>query len=126
MFMPVWPVYIVGDDPQSLTFTVQVGEKRNILASVTGRDREWGLSRFPGAVPISPRAYRTVTVQHRLHQQSFRDRVIEAYRQSCAVCRLHHDKNGGCPRFSVAQFPNVLPLDPAEGYTCLEHLEVED
>ena len=43
-----------------------------------------------GAVPIFPRAYRTITVQQRLHQQSSRDRVIEAYRQSCAVCRLHH------------------------------------
>jgi hypothetical protein len=26
--------------------------------------------------PILPRAYRTITVHHRLHQQSFRDRVI--------------------------------------------------
>jgi putative restriction endonuclease len=80
-YMPVWPVYIVGDDPRSLTFTVQVGERRNILASVTGRDR--------GETSVA-RAYRTITVQHRLHQQSFRERVIEAYRQSCAICRLHH------------------------------------
>jgi putative restriction endonuclease len=81
MYAPVRPVYIVGDDPRSLTFTVQVGEKSNILASVTGRDR---------GESIVSRAYRTITVQQRLHQQSFRDRVIEAYRQSCAVCRLHH------------------------------------
>jgi putative restriction endonuclease len=80
-YMPVWPVYIVGDNPSSLTFTVQVGEKRNILASVTGRIVEES---------EAVRAYRTITVQQRLHQQSFHDRVIEAYRQSCAVCRLHH------------------------------------
>ncbi len=54
---------------------------------VTGE--EWGLPRDPGAVPIPLRAYRTIMVQQRVHQQSFRERVIAAYRQSCAVCRLH-------------------------------------
>lgn len=36
------------------------------------------------------RAYRTVSIQQRLHQQSFRLRVIEAYRRCCAICRLGH------------------------------------
>ena len=36
------------------------------------------------------RAYITVATQKRLHQHSFRMRVLEAYRECCAVCRLRH------------------------------------
>ena len=34
------------------------------------------------------RRYVTRTVQQRLHQQEFRERVLEAYQRHCAVCRL--------------------------------------
>jgi putative restriction endonuclease len=36
------------------------------------------------------RVYVTSTVRARLHQRSFRERVIEAYRSTCALCRLRH------------------------------------
>jgi len=36
------------------------------------------------------RVYVTVAMQRRLHQQGFRFRVLEAYRQCCAICRLRH------------------------------------
>jgi len=29
-YVPVWPAYIVGDDPASLTFTVEIGEKEGL------------------------------------------------------------------------------------------------
>jgi putative restriction endonuclease len=38
------------------------------------------------------RAYVTVLTQRRLHQQGFRERVLQAYRQQCAVCRLGHEE----------------------------------
>src|SRR5262249_10191915 len=38
------------------------------------------------------RAYVTLTTQHRLHQQSFRMRVIHAYRKCCTICRLKHEE----------------------------------
>src|SRR5437899_2359146 len=65
-----YPVFIVGDSPESLTFTVTVDERR--FASL-------------GNVPDDPleidirRRYITRTVQQRLHQQEFRERVLEAY-----------------------------------------------
>jgi len=31
-------------------------------------------------------------VRHRLHQQAFRARVLEAYRTRCALCRLRHQE----------------------------------
>ena len=36
------------------------------------------------------RRYGVQTTHQRLHQQAFRDRVMRAYREHCAVCRLRH------------------------------------
>jgi putative restriction endonuclease len=38
------------------------------------------------------RAYITTLTRRRLHQQTFRLRVLRAYRESCAICRLRHDE----------------------------------
>jgi putative restriction endonuclease len=36
------------------------------------------------------RRYVTAAVQVRMHQQAFRERVLRAYKEHCAVCRLRH------------------------------------
>lgn len=82
-YMPVWPVYIVGDDPGLLSFTVAFGEKREI--------RHDGIEPLEQVIEAQ-RAYITVAIQRRLHQASFRFRVIQAYREHCAVCRLRHSQ----------------------------------
>ena len=38
------------------------------------------------------RRYVTALVSQRLHQQGFRERVLDAYGQQCSLCRLRHDK----------------------------------
>ena len=38
------------------------------------------------------RRYITTTVRQRLHQRAFRERVLDAYRQQCALCRLRHQE----------------------------------
>lgn len=78
-----YPVFIVGDSPDALTFTVSVDERRfaslgNVVDDPVERDIR--------------RRYVTRTVQQRLHQQEFRERVLEAYRRHCAVCRLKRDE----------------------------------
>lgn len=82
-YMPVWPVYIVGDNPDELYFSVAVDEKHVPLVSASvGEDR----------LAEARRAYFTVVTQQRLHQQSFRQRVLRAYRERCAICRLRHQE----------------------------------
>ena len=86
-YLPVWPVYVVGDDPGGLHFTVAADDSR--LARLTQADS------FPSAVSYSEegelrRRYVTRAVRQRLHQQEFRERVLEAYRRQCALCRLRH------------------------------------
>lgn len=82
-YLAVWPVYVVGDRPQDLTFEVAVDD----LASV-----ELEAADLPAVSEgqEARRIYVTTTVRARLHQRSFRERVIEAYRSECAFCRLRH------------------------------------
>lgn len=74
-----WPVFIVGDAPERLTFTVAVDDP---LASDV--EATYELS------DDARRAYVTRLARQRLHQVAFRHRVLRAYRESCAMCRLHH------------------------------------
>ncbi|MPZ90020.1 MAG: HNH endonuclease [Actinobacteria bacterium] len=76
-----WPVYIVNDDPRSLTFTIAVDMPEAVLAQPTSElDRAF------------ERRYATRMQLVRLHQASFRQRVIRAYREACAICRLRHQE----------------------------------
>ncbi|HQU17047.1 MAG TPA: HNH endonuclease [Gammaproteobacteria bacterium] len=88
-YLAVWPVFIVGDDPGRLTFKVEVDDvqyaRRSLAAEPDGpmvRDEESGIRR----------AYITATVRQRVHQRAFRERVLDAYRDQCALCRLRHEE----------------------------------
>ena len=83
-YLAVWPVYVVGDDPALLTFSVLADERD--LPKI-GPDSE--------QADYSPEAeyrrrYATREVLQRLHQTGFRERVLAAYREQCALCRLRH------------------------------------
>jgi putative restriction endonuclease len=80
-YVASWPVYIVGADPGTLSFTVAVD-----LGDSLRNDVE------PPTVVAARREYVTRLTKHRLHQAGFRDRVIRAYRETCAVCRLRHNE----------------------------------
>jgi putative restriction endonuclease len=84
-YMPSFPVYIVGDHPDLLTFEVQVDDPAQLSqqepVDAVAEDRA-----------TIRREYVTSVVRRRLHQQAFRARVIEAYRTHCAFCRLRHQE----------------------------------
>ena len=77
--MALWPVFIVGDDPASLAFTVAV-EDRDLKTDQVQAGTETDLRR----------RYVTTATRRRLHQHAFRQRVLRAYTEHCAVCRLRH------------------------------------
>ena len=77
----VWPVFVVGDSPETLTFTV---------AADQAETRPTALGEVAYEDPAIRRAYVTATVRRRLHQQAFRERVLDAYLDRCALCRLRH------------------------------------
>lgn len=79
VYLPAWPVYVVADDRFSLAFTVDLdGRTLSISSREVIADREL------------PRRYAQVTVLRRIHQEEFRRRVLRAYRETCALCRLRH------------------------------------
>ncbi|MGH7566551.1 MAG: HNH endonuclease [Gemmatimonadota bacterium] len=80
-YLPEWPVFVVGDDPAGLTFHVSIDDH-----TVFGQSD----SMFGDEGAEARRAYVTVQARQRLHQARFRERVLRAYRECCAICRLRH------------------------------------
>ncbi|MDQ3573393.1 MAG: HNH endonuclease [Actinomycetota bacterium] len=78
-YRPEWPVFVVGDDPPALTFTVAMDDPKALRSDLT-----------IDVVDEARRSYLTRLARHRLHQLAFRHRVLRAYRESCTMCRLHH------------------------------------
>ncbi|MFB3909352.1 MAG: HNH endonuclease [Candidatus Eisenbacteria bacterium] len=85
-YLAVWPVFIVGDDPAALSFTVAVDDEQ--IAEESARDAD-GLAASVQETE-GRRLYITTSVKVRLHQRGFRERVLRAYREQCALCRLRH------------------------------------
>lgn len=88
-YLAAWPAYVVADDVANLTFTVA-------LDAVASRRDDLGAQIDALAVNESEsearRIYITGTFRRRLHQRSFRERVLAAYRRQCALCRLRHEE----------------------------------
>lgn len=77
LYLPRYPVFIVRDDPYAGYVDVALDESLRLFGDplqLTARQREY--------------AERVVRV--RLHQKSFRSRVLHAYSATCTVCTLAH------------------------------------
>ena len=80
-YLPVWPVYIIDDDPANLSFTVAVDDLSSLIKD-EGKVKE----------PDGRKLYITTMIKVRLHQQAFREKVLYAYKSQCALCRLKHSE----------------------------------
>lgn len=77
-YLSIWPVFIVGDNPAQLTFTVAVDDAMSLQRESDDVDDN------------IRRGYITQQTRQRIHQRTFRDRVLAAYHEQCSVCRLRH------------------------------------
>jgi putative restriction endonuclease len=84
-YLSVRPVYILADDPTRLCFEVAVDDMAQLGQSgsgtAAGEDRA-----------AIRREYVTASFRRRLHQQAFREQVLDAYREQCAICHLRHQE----------------------------------
>jgi putative restriction endonuclease len=100
LWLPTYPVFIVGEEPHQLQFIVGeephqlqfiVGEEPHqlqfIVDAVTGGEIE-----PRGALEEALKRYITVETTRRLHQPVFRATVMRAYDTRCAVCALGHSQ----------------------------------
>jgi putative restriction endonuclease len=76
-----WPVFIVEDDIQNLSFIVEAAAKSYPIYEDVDMVNE------PNEVE---RRYATRQMIQRLHQSTFREMVLNAYRDHCAICALKH------------------------------------
>lgn len=84
-YIATWPVYVVSDNQPGLRFNISVGEASRLKDLVGQRPSRAGEDREE-----IRREYVTATVRRRLHQQAFREQVLDAYREQCSLCRLRH------------------------------------
>ena len=86
-YLAVWPVYIIDDLPVKLAFKVAVDDM-TYLDRIRAGPHDTGMVSYENT--DSRRAYITSKVRQRLHQRGFRERVLSAYKDQCALCRLRH------------------------------------
>ena len=89
------PVYVVGWNDESRRFLVDLSEQKPgqpVSPAVTLRQLDLPVMRKPDS-PMEIRelatSYEVSTVQRRLYQARFRNTILNAYRDRCAVCLLH-------------------------------------
>lgn len=80
VYVPQWPVFLTQDNMANLSFTMVI---------------EDNISRIVAGEPVletaaDQRNYKTVSTIYRLHQRSFREKVMMAYKSQCSLCRLKH------------------------------------
>ena len=83
-YLSSWPVFIQNDDKVNLTFTIALEDisyisQENVLDFAA-----------EGDFTYPRRAYLTASIKQRLHQRSFRERVLLAYQNQCTLCKLKH------------------------------------
>jgi putative restriction endonuclease len=74
-YLPFFPVYVVADHPEAREFSLDLTGIPLVLSDVA-------------AAEAPQREYRSRIVKDRLHQAGFRENVMAAYTNHCAVCRL--------------------------------------
>jgi len=83
-YVAAYPASVVGDDRVHERFAVQVDDISAAYELATNRVADDGAE--------ARREYVTRTVRQRLHQELFRERVLRAYQDRCALCSLRHQE----------------------------------
>ena len=76
-YEPIYPVWIVGDSPSNLEFTLALDAAQRHFRPGEESDVDY-------------RRYMERVTKVRLHQRVFRSQVLLAYEARCAVCNLGH------------------------------------
>jgi putative restriction endonuclease len=110
VYLAVWPVQVVGDHPADLSFQVAFDPGDAIAA------QEMTLM-----TDDAQRTYALQLVKKRLHQEGFRERVLAAYKRSCAVCQLRHKELLDAAHILGDTHPRGEPIVPNGLALCKLH-----
>ena len=79
LYLPIYPVWLAAEEPEAHQFVVSLDAEALQLRKDLALDD-----------PALVRSYAERVVRTRLHQPLFRQRVLVAYANQCAICRLRH------------------------------------
>jgi putative restriction endonuclease len=110
LYYPVWPTYVEGDDPATLTFTIGFDAEKALFGDL-----------LQGIDGTARRSYITQERLVRVHQARFRQKVLVAYRSACAVCHLRHTELLDAAHILPDGHPRGQPIVPNGLSLCKIH-----
>lgn len=113
-YMANFPAFIIKDNPSLMEFTVALDDEKYI-------NKPTELSFVSEPSEFYRRKYITTLVEQRAHQQSFRIRVLAAYKSQCCLCRLNHVELLDASHIIPDNEPNGNPVVPNGLTLCKIH-----
>ncbi|WP_344198759.1 HNH endonuclease [Aeromicrobium alkaliterrae] len=107
-FEPIYPVWVVGDAPQELEFTLALDHAQRHFGDAGAADPDY-------------RMYMERLTKVRLHQRVFRTQVMLAYESRCAVCNLGHSQLLDAAHIIADGHPDGEPVVPNGLAMCKIH-----
>ncbi|MBP7148252.1 MAG: HNH endonuclease [Acidobacteria bacterium] len=91
-YVATWPVFVRDERPSEHLFVIEADDARIALERFRLYQADWHSAVDADPESEGRRIYVTREVRQRLHQRSFRERVLAAYGTRCAICRLRHER----------------------------------
>lgn len=107
-YEPIYPVWIVGDDPQRLEFALALDAAQRLVKPGEGLDSD-------------TRRYVERLTKQRLHQPIFRRQVLLEYADRCTVCNLGHGELLDAAHIIADGKPSGEPVVPNGMAMCKIH-----
>lgn len=107
-YVPVYPIWIVGDEPAQLQFVVAFDAAQRLVPVGEFGDE-------------TQRLYIERLTRQRLHQPVFRIRVLTAYANQCAICRLRYSSLLDAAHILPDGHPRGAPIIPNGISLCKIH-----
>ncbi|MGH3472566.1 MAG: HNH endonuclease [Nocardioidaceae bacterium] len=108
LYHPLYPVWIVGDEPNALQFVIAVDQGQRLVNP--GDD-----------IAADTKRYVETLNKVRLHQPLFRARVLTAYQSRCTLCRLRHPELLDAAHIIADGLPHGDPIVPNGLAMCKIH-----
>ena len=111
-YLVLSPVYIVHDDPSTESFLVNLEYAMGMHPGLVGSQRDEHVADSYHDI-YDPqkqveRQYALRTYKQRLHQSTFRENVLHAYRNQCTICSLKHRQ--------LLDAAHITPDSHSDGY----------
>lgn len=107
LYEPIYPVWIIGDAPERLEFTLAVDQAQRFMD--------------PDSFDSDMRRYAERLTKARLHQRVFRSQVLLAYQGKCCICRLRHSELLDAAHIIADGQPHGEPVVPNGLSLCKIH-----